>query len=79
MYPCKQCLIKPTCSEYCFDAYIISGESIGKSIANKICPDCGSENEFIINFQSLTYKLTCSECNHKFVMLGDFFSTRGLL
>ncbi|MCK5603439.1 hypothetical protein KAR91_16255 [Candidatus Pacearchaeota archaeon] len=58
-FPCRQCLVRPTCSEYC-DQLEENKRVISLYIDSNQCPDCGSKDRF---FKSADANLViCKAC-----------------
>ncbi len=76
MFPCRECLVAPTCTELCKELKNRSRESVSKFLTEyKICPDCGEKNYFNTN-SSMLYQLKCKYCNNIFKMYGLNFLER---
>jgi len=58
---CRQCIIKPTCSKFCFDK--CSEEYMDWFVENKVCPHCGYYEFYISRHDTLPHTFVCTQCN----------------
>ncbi len=68
MYPCKECLVKVVCSQFCNELeknYIkVTLEVVG----NNTCIDCGNEKlESSVVIKGSLKDFTCTKCWHFFI------------
>lgn len=68
IYPCRECIILPCCSEIC-DKVTNDYEYIYNHLMNMRCPDCGNKVNIvglhiIVNDK---YDFICTICNHIFM------------
>jgi len=78
MFHCKHCLVQPVCSELCEDINKRDRAESSNLIKNNICPDCGTENNFITYVRDYCYHVRCKQCKHYFSMLGGYLSRRSI-
>jgi hypothetical protein len=59
MYPCRECLVKPICSEICDKVYARSRLGTTEHLIKNICPDCGTNNKFNVRQAFSEYIIDC--------------------
>ena len=76
MFPCKECLVRLTCSELCNKVCQRNRSGTIELLSKNICPDCGTNNKFNVRQSFIEYRVNCSGWNHLFVMYGYTFKER---
>ena len=76
-YPCRNCIVLSCCTQECYKIKKRNRDATSKLLMSGICPDCGQE----ITHQrtlSVEYYISCHNCGHKFLMVGNWFKSRVL-
>ncbi len=67
-YPCKKCLLKASCREFCPELLNLESEKMYSIIwEDKTCPDCGETGRLPTIMTTITGIIKrCPECTHMF-------------
>ena len=62
---CKDCLLKPSCSNFCFkkDKY----DYMSWFLENTVCPHCGHFKFYISEHDKMTHNFVCTDCKTGFL------------
>ena len=66
LFPCKECLVKPTCTKACERIIMDNNKLKEVSFEYKCCPDCGSTEFSEGPSGGLCTNIKCCSCGHWF-------------